>query len=114
MSDARLPAALEAAAIRRSAEAVGGFATVLHKGDADRGAMLLIVTERGRHATCLERAMQTGGEYRWQQCGPPSGAEPQTVAEFVQKRLRFDDDIWLIELDIPLAERFIAEIAASG
>ena len=114
MSDARLPAALEAAAIRRGAEADGGFATVLHKGDADRGSLLLVVTERGRHAACLERALQAAGQYRWQKVGPAAAADPESIADFVHKRIRFDADSWLIEVDIPLAERFIAEKLHSG
>ena len=110
----RLPAALEAAAIRRAAESSGGFATVLHRGDADRGSLLLVIAERGRHYACLERALQADGGYRWQAVGPESGAVPETIAEFAAKRIRFDADIWLIELDIPLAERFVAEMRHSG
>ena len=46
MSD-RLPAHLEAASLIRRAEAEGGFAAVLRKGDPDRGAMTLIIRDRG-------------------------------------------------------------------
>ena len=110
----RLPAALEAAAIRRSAESAGGFATVLRKGDPDRGSLLLLLAERGRHLACLERALQPGGDYRWQAVGPGPGAGTETVTDFVQKRVRFDSDSWLIELDVPAGQRFIAELGASG
>lgn len=114
LSEARLPAALEAAAIRRLAEAAGGFATVLRKGDPDRGSLLLSLIKQGRHAGMLERMLQSDGGYRWESCGPPDGAEPSAVIEFVAKRTRFDADLWLIELDVPDTQRFIAEISANG
>ena len=46
--------------------------------------------------------------------GPAAAADPKSVAEFTAKRVRFDEDLWLIELDVPLPERFIAETIATG
>ena len=114
LSDSRLRAELEAAAIRRSAEAHGGFATVLRRGDSDRGSLLLSVASRGVHVTVLERALQADGGYRWQACGPAAGSDPAMIADFASKRVRFDPDLWLIELDIPDPTRFIVEITAEG
>jgi hypothetical protein len=34
------------------------------------------------------------------------------VARFVDGRARFDEDLWVIELDIATPERFIAETTA--
>jgi hypothetical protein len=36
------------------------------------------------------------------------------LAEFLQKRASFDEDLWIIELDIAHPERFIAETTAAG
>jgi hypothetical protein len=36
------------------------------------------------------------------------------LADWSQKRVRFDEDLWLIELDIADPERFIAETTAKG
>ena len=110
----RLPAHLETSALLRRVEAEGGFATIVRKGDADRGALLLLVTDRGTHVACLERTLGEAGDYCWQRVGPVAAAEPRDIAEFTQKRIRFDEDLWLIELDIPLPERFIAETIAAG
>ena len=110
----RLPASLEATALIRRAEAQGDFATVLRKGDADRGALLLIVGSRGRHAACLERVLSLEGSYRWQQVGPPAGSGSQELAEFLASRQRVDPDSWLIELDVAQPERFIAETTSKG
>ena len=113
MSD-RLPAHVEASGFLRSAEQAGGFGTVLKKGDADRGAIILIVGSRGRHCGCLERSLSSTGRYRWERVGPAEGAGTETIAEWSQKRARFDSDLWLIELDIPSPERFIAETTSEG
>ena len=114
MTDDRLPASLEASALVRRAEAGGGFATILKKGDPDRGALLLAVTSRGRHVAFLERVLDFELGYRWQGVGPGESADNQEVAGFLAKRTRFDPDSWLIELDIAEPERFIAETTAKG
>ena len=55
----RLPAQLEAAALLRRAEAEGGFGTILKRGDADRGALVLLRHRPGR-ASGLPRACAGG------------------------------------------------------
>ena len=113
MSD-RLPAHVEATALLRRVEAGGGFGTILKKGDPDRGALVLMLASRGAHHACLERALSPDGNYRWQQVGPVAGADAATLADWSQKRVRFDEDLWLIELDIAEPERFIVETIAEG
>lgn len=112
--DERLPAHLEAAALIRQAEAEGGFGTIIKRGDADRGALILFLASRGAHHACLERTLVSDGIYGWRRSGPGPGADSQTLAEWSQKRLRFDEDSWLIELDIADPERFIVETGAKG
>ena len=108
----RLPAHLEAAGLVRQAEAQGGFGTIVKRGDPDRGALIMIVTRRGEHHAFIERALGADGQYRWQRVGPATDANPEALADWSQKRVRFDEDLWLIELDIPDPERFIAETTA--
>ena len=114
LSSDRLPAHLEATAILRRVEAQGGFGAVLKRGDADRGALILLIATRGLHQACLERALGADGRYGWQRSGPPAGSDAVTLADWSQKRIRFDEDSWLIELDIADPERFIAETATQG
>jgi hypothetical protein len=110
----RLPAHVEAGGLLRQAEADGGFGTILKRGDPDRGSLVLMVARRGEHVACLERALAADGSYRWQQVGPAAGADSRILADWSQKRVRFDEDLWLIELDVPDPERFIAETTAQG
>ena len=114
MSRDRLPAHLEAASILRRAQIAGDFATVLRKGDPERGSLLLIVSSRGRHVASLERVLSFEGEYTWRAAGPAESASSAEIADFLAKRARFDEDYWAIELDIAEPERFIAETTRSG
>ena len=105
---------MEVAAILRSVSASGGFATIIRKGEAERGSLLLLISSRGRHVTCLERVLTLSGDYAWQRTGPAESASSANLADFLAKRARFDPDLWAIELDIVDPERFIAETTALG
>ena len=110
----RLPAYVEVAGIIRRAAASGDFATVLRKGDEDRGSILLVIASRGRHIRCLERVMTGAGDYRWEAVGPAESEGSAKIDEFLARRARFDEDLWSIELDIADPERFIAETTGVG
>ena len=114
MTGDRLPTHVEVASLLRRAAGGGDFATVIKSGDPDRGSLLIMVTSRGRHATCLERVLSPDGAYRWQSAGPGESAGSAEIAEFLRKRARFDEDSWAIELDIADPERFIAETTSKG
>lgn len=114
MSDRRLPAKLEVSGLIRQIETQGGFATILNQGDADGGAMLLIVTSRGRYVTGLERILGISGDYEWRPTGLAESAGSTDLLSFLAKRTRFDPDLWVVEVDIAEPERFIAETTALG
>lgn len=113
MSD-RLPSRIEADSLIRRVQAGGGFAMLLHRGDADRGTIILAISRKGEHVVHLERGPTPAGEYRWQAVGPDADSLPERLTEWRGKRLRSDPDLWLIELDVPDPERFIAEMTAIG
>ena len=114
MSNERLPASVEAAGLVRRIAESGDFATIIKRGDPDRGAILLVVTSRGRHVACLERTLALDGGYQWMSVGPSESAGSDEIRDFLIKRTRFDADLWAIELDIAEAERFIAETTLTG
>jgi len=103
----RLPAHLEVGGLRRIAEAEGGHAALLAKGDADRGAITLLIRERGVFSVAYERRLGLDGVYGWAPTGPAHGAQEAEISDFCAKRRRSDPDLWLIELDVPLVERFV-------
>lgn len=102
------------AALIRRAEAAGDSAMLLHRGDPDRGALLLVVIQRGEYRACLERQLAMSGDYCWFVTGPATDSTAESRANHLSSRLKFDPDSWAIELNVADAERFIAETIATG
>ncbi len=103
---ARLASSVLVGALVRKAQSEGGFAAVLAKGDPAAGAVLVVLLERGENPRILERSLDGNGEYYWDAEAKPSEEVPQLV----DRKKRYDPDLWVLELDIPSAERFAAEI----
>ncbi len=112
MSDSRLPAQLEVAALIRAAESAGGFATVLAKGERDAGTVLILTLERGGPARLWERLPRVDGKRVFTVVRIQHPDEKQDFEDFLRRRTARDRDAWLVELDIVNAERLIAEFAA--
>ena len=110
----RLPAGVEVTAIMRKVQSEGGFATILHRGDPDRGTISLLVAERGRAEAVLERRMGADFTYRWAKVPSSDALEASGWRKWVEDMSRIDPDCWLVELDIADAERFIAETTAAS
>lgn len=108
MSD-RLTSRMLASALVRRAGQQGGFATVMRKGDEVAGAILLLCLEKGVDFGLFERVPDYEGGYRLMRCGPEVGASPDKTSQYLDRRVKSDPDIWIIELDIAEAERFAAE-----
>ncbi len=105
---------MEVAGLVRKTEADGDFAVVLKRGDPERGSLLIVVSSRGTYVSCLERTLDLDGAYSWGTVGPEGSAADGDVAQFLERRTRFDPDLWLIELDVAQPERFIAETSSAG
>lgn len=108
--EGRLQSSILVNALQRRAESEGGFAAVLAKGDPTAGAVLVILAERGEKIKILERLLEGGERYAWREVGKQALANEQELQKFLERRRRFDPDIWLIELDVASAERFAAEM----
>ena len=111
--EARLVSSVLVSALLRRAEAEGGFGTVLARGDATAGAIAVVLAERGENPRFLERVLQIDGRYAWQETklSMESDGELQTL---IERRRRFDPDLWILELDIVSVERFAAEMNSIG
>ena len=110
MADARLQSSIIVGALMKRAQAEGGFAAVLARGDSAAGSVLVILAERGRKVRILERLLQPDGRYSWQRVGEQALENTEQTEGFLERRQKFDPDIWLIELDVASAERFAAEM----
>ncbi|ODT01066.1 MAG: hypothetical protein ABS49_02710 [Erythrobacter sp. SCN 62-14] len=106
--DERLPAHLEAASILRLAESLGGFATVLAKGERDAGTILIAILCRGGAAQLYERMPALDGSRRFVATKAQNPDDPTEFTDYLERRRRRDPDIWILEVDIDEAERFTA------
>ena len=109
----RLASSVLVSALLRRADAQGGFGAVIAKGDPTAGAIAVILAERGRKACFLERLLQVDGSYAWESARQEIENE-QEFQKFLDRRRSVDRDLWILELDIPSAERFAAEMNAAG
>ena len=104
----RLPAHLEVSSMMRLAESNGGFAMVLSKGERDAGTILIVTMFRGGQAKLYERMPQLDGTRPFVCAKLQDTEKPSEFDEYIARRRSQDPDIWVLEVDIEDAERFIA------
>jgi hypothetical protein len=92
----------------RRVQAEGGFATVLHKGERDAGTILVVLVERGANARLFERMPQLNGTRAWTQSKEEDHESKREFSDYLERRVKQDPDLWIVELDIACGERFIA------
>lgn len=109
----RLASSVLVSALLKRAEAEGGFGTVIAKGDVTAGSIAVILLEKGARPRLFERLLQTDGLYAWRESLSPAD-DGNGLQKLLDRRRRFDPDLWVIELDIASAERFAAEMNSVG
>lgn len=105
--DARLPTHLEVGALIRQVNAAGGFGTVIHKGDANAGTILIVLTENGTNPRIYERMPAIDGSRNWHLRQTQDADKQRETEEYLAARSAQDPDLWIVELDIAHGERFI-------
>lgn len=103
----RLPAHLEVSGLIRLVESKGGTAMVLAKGERDAGTILIVTMCRGEDVRLFERMPQMDGTRPFLATKYQSHGKQEEFSEYLDRRRRQDPDIWMIEVDIAHAERFI-------
>jgi len=99
-----LPTGILVSAMLRLANDTGGFGAVLAKGDAQAGAILVVIGGAGDGDRLLERGIGPDGGIALIDSTPE-----RDITEYWQRRRRSDPDMWVIELIGADAERFAAE-----
>lgn len=99
----RLASHVKVAALLRRVQSEGGFGAVLARGDATAGAIAIVTRDRGE-TRLLAPTLQASGRYDWAEL-----AAGEAIPAWIERARRLDPDLWVIELDIPHAARFIAE-----
>ena len=112
--DGRLPAHVEVNGLIRAVQAAGGFATVIAKGERDAGTLLIICCENDTNVRLYERMPQLDGTREWMLSRTQDTENPTDFTNYWQRRKRQDADLWVLELDVANAERFIGLAGTSG
>ena len=112
--EGRLPTHVEVSGLIRAVEAAGGFATVIAKGERDAGTMLVICCERDTNVRLYERMPQLDGTRHWTLVRVQDTENHIEFSDYLQRRKRQDDDLWVLELDIANGERFIGLEGTGG
>jgi len=111
---ARATSLLLIQALIRRTHADGGFAAVLHKGDAVAGAILIQTRGAEQKIQLFERVSDLSKGYRILPAAPQSWGNSTELAQYLERRLRSDPDLWVIELDVANAEQLAAAILTEG
>lgn len=112
MSEARLASGVLVNALSRLCASEGGYAAVLRHGDDQAGAILLEMREKGGFAGYFERFRDTAGLLFWQRIGPDARQNIEQNQDYIVRRRASDPDLWVVELDVPDVQRFIAGLSS--
>ena len=96
------------AALIRRAEMGGAYATVVRRGDQRAGAVLVKVIDRRSGATRLyAEAVRVDGDRFWMR--PAKAVEEQGLDQYVERAVRVDPDLWVVEIEDRDARHFLTE-----
>ena len=102
---------LWASALIRRAELAGAFATVARKGDARAGTVIVKAFDTtSRRARLYSEAFGPDGERLWVQ--PVESEFESELDDYLQRQIRYDPDLWIIEIEDREGRHFITEKVA--
>lgn len=104
----RLKSALFVKALIRRAETQGASAFVVRRGAEEAGAIFLTVARLDGTCTVLNQARRGEGELVWTR---PLGdaANEARAKEYLAKQIRFDPDLWIVEIEDREGRAFVDE-----
>ncbi len=95
-------------ALIRRAELAGAYATVVRRGDAGAGAVLVKVLDRRAGTVRLyAEAVGPGGERVWMQ--PLPEADETRLDAYAERTRSFDPDLWVVEIEDGRGRHFLTE-----
>ena len=95
-------------ALIRRAQLGGAFATVGRRGDSRGGAVLVkLVNRRKGEARLLAEATRGDGERFWM--APILSTNEPDLDAYLERAIRIDPDVWVIEIDDPEGRHFLVE-----
>lgn len=114
MISPRLPTLIEVSALIRLAEASGGFAVIVRKGEPDSGTILVVTLDNQGFGLSLARAFErlprSDGTRKWSLARVQDPETKQEFEAYLSRRIAMDPDLWVVELTIADGERFILNL----
>ncbi|QDH16740.1 DUF1491 family protein [Swingsia samuiensis] len=68
------------------------FATILHKGDEDAGAILIVLRDRDSNCVILRE-----NQNKWDRSDTQSFTDTD---DYLKRQTKYDPDLWILELDV--------------
>lgn len=104
----RLKIAIYVKALIRRAEIQGASVYVLRHGAEEAGALYLKLARPDGRTTVLSQARRGEGELVWIR---PLGESSDEVAaaKYFEKQIRFDPDLWIVEIEDRESRAFVDE-----
>jgi hypothetical protein len=103
----RLKSAIYVQAVIRRCEAAGAAAYLVRRGAEEAGAVFLKINRLDGTCTVLSPARR-GEERVWMRPLGESG-DDTSASEYFARQLRFDPDIWILEIEDRLGRTFVDE-----
>jgi hypothetical protein len=101
-----IPAHIWVSALLRRAMTAGAFATIVHRGDEDRGDVLVKVSLARGEARLYAPAFNPDGPTEFERL---KLADEPAVDEAIGKRLKSDRDLWVVEIEDRAGRHFLTE-----
>jgi hypothetical protein len=101
-----IPAHIWVSALLRRAMSAGAFATIVHRGDEDRGDVLVKVMRGRGEAQLYAPAFNPEGPSEFERLAPEDEAG---VDALIAKRRASDRDLWVIEIEDRDGRHFLTE-----
>ncbi len=95
----RLTSDLWVSALLRRVQGEGGFGAVVRRGNAQAGAIFIVIRERDGTVRLLTPAPQSMNETTDRRFVERALAGEDEVSSMLQSEQRFDSDLWIVECE---------------
>ena len=80
---------------------------MLARGERDAGTLILLTIDRGNNASLWERMPSLDGPRLFTVTREQDVEDAHKFSEYVSRRAAQDDDLWILEIDLPDAAEFV-------
>ena len=99
MSLPRIAAEIWIKAHIRRCHGAGIFATLIRRGDATAGAVLLKLNNLNGEFFVLSRALDGQGSQYWLKAMGPAPVSETEAEAYIERQLKYDPDLWVLEIE---------------